>query len=129
MSSKGDSVPLLKILNISGRAQPPYEESVFLLLLITRPDITTKGALPVITLSLHCTFFYKKKVYKKMRLKWLKSLENLKKITRLNFQNLVYLLAKDRYFVVIAFKMLKMEFKFRYTMLITKVSAILASLF
>ena len=30
--------------------------------------------------------FYKKKVYKKMRLKWSKSYENLKKITMLNFQ-------------------------------------------
>ena len=40
---------------------------------------------------------------------------NLKKNTRLNFQNLVFLLAKNRYFVVIAFKMLKMEFKFKYT--------------
>ena len=40
---------------------------------------------------------------------------------RLNFQNLVVLLAKDRYFVAIAFKMLKMEFKFKYTILITKV--------
>ena len=56
-------------------------------------------------------FFYKKKVYKKMRLKSSKSEENRKKITRLNFQNLVFLLTKNRYFVVIAFKMLKMEFK------------------
>ena len=42
---------------------------------------------------------------------------NLKKTTRLSFQNLVFSLAKNRYFVVVAFKMLKMEFKFKYTML------------
>ena len=30
--------------------------------------------------------FYEKKVYDKMRLKWLKSQENLKKLSRLNFQ-------------------------------------------
>ena len=71
-------------------------------------------------MSCYTLFFYKKKVYKKMRLKWLKSYENLKKITGLNFQKLVLLLAKNRYFVVIAFKMLKMEFKFKYTVLITK---------
>ena len=39
----------------------------------------------------------------------------------LNFQNKVFLLAKIRYFVVIAFTMLKMKFKFKYTILITKV--------
>jgi len=33
----------------------------------------------------------------------------------------VFLLAKNRYFVVIAFKMLKVEFKFKYTILLTKV--------
>ena len=32
------------------------------------------------------TFFHKKEVYKKMRHKWWKSYENLKKLTRLNFQ-------------------------------------------
>ena len=74
-------------------------------------------------------FFYKKKLYEKMRLKWSKSKENLKKTTRLNFQNLVFLLAKNRYFVVIAFKVLKMELKFKYTILITIVQPILASLF
>ena len=73
--------------------------------------------------------FYKEKLYEKMRLKWSKSKENLKKIMRFNFQNLVFLLAKNRYFVVIAFKVLKMEFKFKYTTLITKVQPILASLF
>jgi len=54
-----------------------------------------------------------------MRLKSSKSLENLKKMTRLNFQNLVFLLAKNRNFVIIAFKMLKMEFK--CAMLVTNV--------
>ena len=37
------------------------------------------------------------------------------------FPKFSVLLAKNRYFVVIAFKMLKMEFKFMYTILITKV--------
>ena len=41
--------------------------------------------------------------------------------TRLNFQNCVFSLAQNQYFVVIAFKMLKIEFKFEYTRLITKV--------
>ena len=50
-----------------------------------------------------------------------KSLENLRKIMRLNFQNLMFLLAKNRYSIIIAFKILKMEFKFNYTILITKV--------
>ena len=36
-------------------------------------------------------FFYKKKVYKKLRLKSSKSLKNRKKITKLNFQNQVFL--------------------------------------
>jgi len=36
-----------------------------------------------------------------------KILRNLKEITRVNFQNLVFSLAKNRYFVVIAFKMFK----------------------
>ena len=56
--------------------------------------------------------FYKTKVYKKMTLKWSKFYENLKKITRLNFQNLVFSLPKHRHFVVIVFKMLKVEFRF-----------------
>ena len=64
-----------------------------------------------------------------MRLKWSKSKENRKKITRLNFDSLVFLLAKDGYFVVIAFKILKIEFKFKYTILITTLQTILASLF
>ena len=38
-----------------------------------------------------------------------------KSITRLNFQNEVFLLAEHRYYIIIAFKMLKMEFKFEYT--------------
>ena len=58
-----------------------------------------------------------------------KSYENFKKITRLNFQNLMFLMVKNRYFVVVAFKMLKMEFKFKHTILITKVLAISVSLF
>ena len=49
-----------------------------------------------------------------------KTLENLKKVTRLDFQNLVFLLAKIWYFVVFAFKVLKVEFKFKYIILITK---------
>ena len=49
-----------------------------------------------------------------------KILKNHKKITRLNFQKLLLLLAKNRYFVAIAFKIFKMEFKFKYTILITK---------
>jgi len=48
-----------------------------------------------------------------------KILRNRKKIARLNFQNLVFLSAKIRYFVIIAFKVLKMEFKFKYTILLT----------
>jgi len=57
---------------------------------------------------------------------------------RLNFQNFVVLnyqfpkvllLAKNQYFVIIAFKMLKMEFKFKNTTLLTKLETILASLF
>ena len=39
-------------------------------------------------------------------------LRNRKKITRLNLQKFVFLLAKDQYFIVVALKMLKMEFKF-----------------
>ena len=53
--------------------------------------------LPNSWLHLVHVLFYKKKVYKKMKLKWSKSEENLKKITRLKFQNLVFLLAKNRY--------------------------------
>ena len=45
----------------------------------------------------------------------------LRKITRLNFQTLVLLLAINQYFIVIAFKMLKLEFKFKYMILIKKV--------
>ena len=56
-----------------------------------------------------------------MRLNWSKSSNNRKEMTRFNFQNLMFLLAKKRYFVVTAFKMLKMEFKFQYTILLTKV--------
>ena len=49
-----------------------------------------------------------------------KILRKSSEITRLNFQNLVFLLVKNQYFVVVAFKMLKVEFNFRYTILITK---------
>ena len=41
-------------------------------------------------------FFYKTKVYNE-------------KITRLNFQNFVFLLAKNRRFVIIAFKMFRLQ--------------------
>ena len=64
-----------------------------------------------------------------MRLKWSKFEEIIKKITKLNFQNLASLLTKNQHFVVIALKMLKMEVKFKYTILYTKVYTILASLF
>ena len=58
----------------------------------------------------------------KIRLKWAKSSENqkkiltkseknLKKIVRLDFQNAVLLLGKNRYFVIIEFKTVKMEEK------------------
>ena len=67
------------------------------------------------------TRFFRENVYKKMRLKWSKSEENLTNITRLNFQNLEFLLAKNGYFVVGICKMLRTEFKFKYTILITKV--------
>ena len=53
--------------------------------------------------------------------KWGSNGQNLKKIARLNLQNLVFLLAKKRYFFVIAFKMLEMEFKFMYTLLTANV--------
>ena len=55
-----------------------------------------------------------------------KILRNRKKNTRLNFHNLMFLLAKNRYFVVIAFKILKMEFTFTYTLSITTLQATLA---
>ena len=50
-----------------------------------------------------------------------KILRNLKKIARLNLQNLVFLLVKNRYFVVIVFKIWKMEFKFKCTISAAKV--------
>ena len=53
--------------------------------------------------------FHKKKVYKKVGFKWPESSENRRKITRLNFQNYVFLLDKNQHYVIIAFKMLKME--------------------
>ena len=43
---------------------------------------------------------------------------------RLHFQNLVFLFAKNRYFVVIAFKKVMMEFKSKYTLLIMKLQTI-----
>ena len=59
-----------------------------------------------------------KKVNKKIRLKWTKSLENHKA----QFRKLsVFLLAKNRYYVIIAFKIMKMEFKFEHTRLTKKV--------
>ena len=48
--------------------------------------------------------------------------KNLEKITGLNFHNLVLSLAENRYFVIIQCKMLKIEFKFKHTMLITSVN-------
>ena len=44
-----------------------------------------------------------------------KILRQYEKIRRLNFQNQVFLLAENRYFVITAFKVLKMDFKFEYT--------------
>ena len=38
-------------------------------------------------------------------------LRNLKKVTKINFYNYVFLLTKNRYFVITAFKMLKLELK------------------
>ena len=38
-----------------------------------------------------------------------------------NHQKLVFLLTNNRHFVVIALKMFKMEFKFKYTILMMKV--------
>ena len=56
-----------------------------------------------------------------MRLKW----SNLKKIVRKSRGSIskikCFCRQKNRYFVVIAFKMLKMEFKFKYTIFLTKV--------
>ena len=66
-------------------------------------------------------FFYKKKVYKKMRLKLSEYYKNCKEITRLNFSKLSVFIGQNRYFVTIAFKMLKMEFKFKYIILTRKV--------
>ena len=40
------------------------------------------------------------------------------------FQNFTFLMAKNRYFVVIAFKLPKMEFKFKYTVIIMKLQTI-----
>ena len=48
------------------------------------------------------------------------SLENLKKITRLNFQASVFLLAKNQHYIIIAFYMLKIEFKLENTGLTKK---------
>ena len=48
---------------------------------------------------------------------------------RLDFQKLVFLLAKNRYFVATAFKKLKLEFKFKYSRLVRKLQTILTSLF
>ena len=45
------------------------------------------------------------------------------------FHNLVFLLAKNGYLLGIPFKMLKMEFKFKYTILITTLQTMLVSVF
>ena len=50
-----------------------------------------------------------------------KSYENLKKTTRLYFQSLMLLLVKSRYYVIIAFKMIEIEFKVEYTKLAKQV--------
>ena len=41
----------------------------------------------------------------------------------------ILLLAKNRYFVIIVFKVLNVELRFEYTKLITKGKSVLASLF
>ena len=46
--------------------------------------------------------------------------QHVQKITRLKFHNQVFLLAKNRYFVIIAFKMLKMGLEFEYERLVKK---------
>ena len=55
-----------------------------------------------------------------MRFKWPKSLKSLKKITRLNFQNLMFLFATHGCYII-TFKMLKLELKFEHIRLAKKV--------
>ena len=49
----------------------------------------------IITSEDKYTFFYKKKVYKKMRLKKPKFQENVKKITRLKFHSSSFLCSRN----------------------------------
>ena len=67
--------------------------------------------------SIQVSFSIRKKFVRKLG----PNRQNLKKITRLNFQNLVFLLATNRYFIIIPFEMLKMELKFKCRISITKV--------
>ena len=69
------------------------------------------GACKINALIKASTFFYKKD--KKMRLNWPKILRKSQENHEAQFQNLVFLLAKNRCFVIIAFKVLKTEFKIR----------------
>ena len=58
-------------------------------------------------------FFIRRKFIKKGEKKILRKLRGS------IYKNVVFLLAKNRYLVVIVFKMLKTELKFKYTILIT----------
>ena len=54
--------------------------------------------------------------------------QNLKKITRFNFQSYLFLLAKNGHYVIIMFEILKIDFKFECTRLAKKGLPILVSL-
>ena len=75
----------------------------------------------MLDLYLYTHFFIRKKLIRTLG----SNAQNLKKIVRKShisyFQILVFILAKNGYFVVIAFNMLKMESKFKYTVSIMKV--------
>ena len=71
----------------------------------------------------------KKRAFSLYSTNFAKNLSTQWQLGDLNFHNLVFLLAKTGYFVGIAFKMLKMEFKFKYTILITTLQTILAIVF
>ena len=66
-------------------------------------------------------FLFKKVVYRQIWLKLPKSKESRKKFSWLNFQTLVVLFAKIRYYVIITFKMLLIEFNFEYARLAKKI--------
>ena len=53
--------------------------------------------------------FFMEKTFIKI---WGSNGKNIKKITRLNFQNWVFLLVENRYYISNTFKMLKMEFRY-----------------